>query len=345
MPRASRTIRHLADPKFNDGTASVPPEQSRDPTWVPRLSWHIREQMPFRAAELAHGISGAGSRGVLFFCDNSIFDDRLDPRILRALLSGTERIAVTSEVEKELQPWLRSRPDHELGRALRRGSRAVRSVSAPGLAGQGAFEYYVTLLRIRRKALKIGHGRFIEEFGREPAEQDKAWLHGYVQSGLGERGMLLGLKPSSPHATDEILVYLAVEFALGRGRPTVILTRDADVEDQFYKLLWLIDTHYRGMLLAAAYASDPDVFSARPFPPDVRGAPSNFRSRTAANSSNEAGVAISITYSAQRGTPSSLSSAGASSTVHSTRWFSEPSVVCTRSSRSRTAPVDSRLID
>ena len=53
--------------------------------------------------------------------------------------------------------------------------------------------------------------------------------------------------------TDEAPVYLAVERALITGKQTLVLTRDADVEEQF-KLLWLIDTHYREMLLADRYA-------------------------------------------------------------------------------------------
>ena len=271
MPRASRTIRHLTSAKYQDGSAAIPKSYAVDPTWVPRLTWKPREQVPFRPGDLARGVAGVGSGSVIFFCDNSFFDDRLDPRILKALLSGRERIAITPQVKRELEPWLSSRPSHPLRRALRQRSRAIRSVSSPGVAGQGAFEYYVRLLLLRRAALSVAQEHFAEQFGRAPAENDTAWLHGDVQRHLGERGMLLGLKPASPIGTDEILVYLAVEFALSRGRPTVILTKDADVEDQFYKLLWLIDTHYRGMLLAAAYARDPDAFLARPFPDDVRG--------------------------------------------------------------------------
>lgn len=271
MSRASRTIRHLTSAKYEDGVAAIPKSYAVHPTWVPRLTWKPREQVPFRPGDLARGIAGAGSGGPIFFCDNSFFDDRLDARVLKALLSGRERIALTAEVRRELEPWLTARPSHPLGRALRQGSRAIRPVSSPGLAGQGAFEYYVSLLLLRRAALRVARERFTEQFGRQPTEGDTAWLHGDLQRHLGERGMLLALKPASPIRTDEILVYLAVEFALSRGRPTVLLTKDADVEDQFYKLLWLIDTHYRGMLLAAAYANDPDAFPARPFPDDARG--------------------------------------------------------------------------
>lgn len=72
-----------------------------------------------------------------------------------------------------------------------------------------------------------------------------------MQRGLGERARLLATKLVG-NQTDEAPVYLAVERALITGKQTLVLTRDADVEEQF-KLLWLIDTHYREMLLADRY--------------------------------------------------------------------------------------------
>jgi hypothetical protein len=50
-----------------------------------------------------------------------------------------------------------------------------------------------------------------------------------VQRHLGPRGFLLASKGFSELPTDEALVYLAVEYALSTGRPTIILTGDADV--------------------------------------------------------------------------------------------------------------------
>lgn len=39
-------------------------------------------------------------------------------------------------------------------------------------------------------------------------------------------------------ATDESLVYFAAEHALRTGQQTVVLTKDQDVMEQFYKLWW-----------------------------------------------------------------------------------------------------------
>jgi hypothetical protein len=57
--------------------------------------------------------------------------------------------------------------------------------------------------------------------------------------------------------TDEMLVYTAVATGLRSGRPTYILTKDEDLQEQFYKLTWLLDTHYRSMLFAHRFAEEP----------------------------------------------------------------------------------------
>ncbi len=51
-------------------------------------------------------------------------------------------------------------------------------------------------------------------------------------------------------ATDESLVFETVANGIRSGRPSLLLTRDRDLLEQFYKLCWLIDTHYRAMLIA-----------------------------------------------------------------------------------------------
>ena len=52
--------------------------------------------------------------------------------------------------------------------------------------------------------------------------------------------------------TDEWLVCLAFTTAITTGREVVILTKDADILEQSYKLQWLLDTlpgHALGRLL------------------------------------------------------------------------------------------------
>lgn len=66
--------------------------------------------------------------------------------------------------------------------------------------------------------------------------------------------------------TDETLVYLAMRHGIKTGREVVILSKDEDILEQFYKLQWLLDTHYRAMLLADGYAAEPSRFVTHPMP-------------------------------------------------------------------------------
>lgn len=59
-----------------------------------------------------------------------------------------------------------------------------------------------------------------------------------------------------------------MKHGIETGREVVILSKDEDVLEQFYKLQWLLDTHYRAMLLADAYAAKPSRFVTHPMPTD-----------------------------------------------------------------------------
>ena len=76
--------------------------------------------------------------------------------------------------------------------------------------------------------------------------------------------------PDDKWATDESLVVLAALHALKTGQPTVVLTRDQDVLEQFYKLWWFLENHYRAMLMADRYADDPLGFRMHPLPDHPR---------------------------------------------------------------------------
>jgi hypothetical protein len=104
--------------------------------------------------------------------------------------------------------------------------------------------------------------------GREASPDEERDLSAKIQQSFGEQGRLIALKPSE-QLTDEALVYLAVSHAISTGRQTPVLAEDADVEEQFFKLLWLIETHYRGMLLADKYVADTGAFRTRPIPNSV----------------------------------------------------------------------------
>jgi hypothetical protein len=176
---------------------------------------------------------------------------------------------LTPRVWEELRGWLGRRPDHPILKAIRAKDPAIAVYDEPGASGQAVFDYYVTLLASRRITLEVAREQFKVEYGREPTPEEASTR---VQQFFGSRGLLLAKKPN-PARTDEALVYLAVEHALTTGRQSVILTADADIEEQFYKLFWLIDTHYRGMLLADRYVKESVGLRPKGFPKELTSDP------------------------------------------------------------------------
>ena len=217
-----------------------------------RLTWRCGPQKPIDWDETLTALSA--ERNLAVFCDNSAFDDGMPPELWEVLLSGPGRLVLTERVIGELRPWLKKRLDHPVAAAIRDDHSGLgeRKEPRPGESGRRVFDYYMALLVVRRDAVEILRRRFRQEHGRDPRPDEDRALADEVQKDLGQRGRLIATKPAGSF-TDEALVYLAVEHALSTGRQTLILTRDADVEEQFFKLLWLVDTHYRGMLLADSY--------------------------------------------------------------------------------------------
>jgi hypothetical protein len=53
------------------------------------------------------------------------------------------------------------------------------------------------------------------------------------------------------------------------GRETVVLTKDEDVEEQLHKCWRLLDTHYRGMLLADSFIANPAAYPEEQLPSGI----------------------------------------------------------------------------
>lgn len=265
MDRFSRTGRVFQRRATSDGEAIVAPSRSDDPGFLRRLAWRVTPKVTTDWAGLTQAIQGEAQIDV--FCDNSVFADDTPSDLWEVLLAEPERLVITPRVWRELLPWLERRPGHRLAAAIRESNPGVGICNEPepGQAGRRAFDYYMALLKIRRGGMAVARGAFRREHGRDPDLDEARELPAKIQQNFGERGRLIALKPSE-HLTDEALVYLAASHAIGTGRQTLILTEDADVEEQFFKLLWLVETHYRGLLLAEKYAADSGAFRTRPIP-------------------------------------------------------------------------------
>jgi hypothetical protein len=281
-PKLTRTTRHLmgtTPSRGFDGIAPVPSETPLDPNFILRLNWAVTPKRNYDSERVCESIERAPS-DVSFFCDTSMFDVQTDDRLWPALLNHPGKLVLTPRVQLELKPWLQSHPDHIAARAMRERHEGIRFLKNQYDEVQLAcYVYYMNLLGVRKRLLKLGRVKFNEAHGRDPNERELAAIRNDAQRTWGERAALLankGDRPVTPtYFTDEEVVYSAVINGIASGRPTAILTKDEDLQEQFYKLIWLLDTHYRGMLLAGLYAREFSRFTMHPLPlflPDVRDA-------------------------------------------------------------------------
>lgn len=213
---------------------------------------------------------------VLFFCDTSLFDDKTDVQFYAELLNREGKIVIVPPVGRELEPWLESRPAHPIAKAILDKESSVRflGLRPSDKRERTAAEYYINLLGFRKRLLTLKLARFEEERGRPPNDDETRLLMRELHDEIGPRGYLLAKKghesEGSPNFfTDEILVYLAMKTGIETGQDVVIVSKDEDILEQFYKLQWLLDTHYRGMLFADAYASDPSRFVTHSMPTEA----------------------------------------------------------------------------
>jgi hypothetical protein len=245
------------------------------PGYVPRLAWRPQPRQITDWPLITEAL--ASDRNMVFFCDNSFISDTTPQEVWEVLLSTPGRFVLTPRVMAELRPWILRNPGHPLAVAIRDGNPAVIEYAEPdvGEDGRVVFDYYMALLSIRRRAHQINEAMFVTQNGRAPTDDEKRQLAVDLQRELGPRALLLATKDPGMY-TDEALVYLAVEHALKTGVETVVLTSDADVEEQFFKLLWLLNTHYRGFLLAKRFAEDQSEYETYPVPPELLEEPGPF---------------------------------------------------------------------
>lgn len=234
------------------------------------MTTSMTPKSPYDAGEFCEGVADA-PEDVAFFCDTSLFDRKTDARLWDALLNGEGKMIIVPPVRRELDPWLASNGAHPAARAILDGKSSVEfsGIAPKDRRGLAVAEYYIELLGFRKKPLLLRLAEFKEEHGRLPDNEERRELMVRLHEDLGPRGYLLAKKGAEAKIpenllTDETLVYLAMKAGIVTGREVVILSKDEDVLEQFYKLQWLLDTHYRAMLLADAFAAEPSRFATHP---------------------------------------------------------------------------------
>jgi hypothetical protein len=272
--RQTRTARYLTgvSPKLGyDGVKYVGTTHGEGQSW--RLGWEIEPQKsPYDFSELCRTIEIA--EDVQFVCDTSVVHDQVDPKFFSALLNRPAKTMLTPRVAMELEPWLARRRQHAIAKAMDSGHEAIAPLGVEewGDAQRNAYVHYVNLLSYRKKLYSLVEYQFERDHGRPPGPQDEDEVRAKLQRDYGDRAYLLAKKgragsgKTPTYYTDEEVVYAAVASALRSGRETVILTRDEDLLDQFYRLMYLIDSHYRSMLIADVYLENLGSLRTHPMP-------------------------------------------------------------------------------
>jgi hypothetical protein len=242
---------------------------------VGRLSWNL-DSYPDECSDemFAESVEAASLPDSQFFLDTCFITGReVEPCLWVALLRKT--IVITSHTLEELKPWLQTpfvnKPFRDLIlEAQRVGHPAIRIENAPTINSEleWATRYYVELLGFRKKIFPIVSEQLQSELGRVPTDDE---LLAKILPLIQDRGLQLALKGRSAQGqdnvnTDEQVVVRSVVSAILTGRETSVLTRDRDLVEQFYKLMYLMDTQYRSVLIADAYVQQPLNFIEAPWP-------------------------------------------------------------------------------
>lgn len=282
-PLGTRTTEYLLGTKpekgFDGEVQKCLPNASSPPgtAFISRLSWNGTPVVPNDPEALAQTVNCAEDR-VLYYCDSSLFDRETDCRVWEALLSRRAKIVIVPHVLRELQPWLAANPDHIAAKAVTGKASAIRFLDLNRLSSSqiSVREYYCNLLLIRKKAVNFYKMRFEDEHGRPPDQAELKALREQIHNkDIGPRGYMLAKKGeqaagSANYCTDEVVVSEAVISGVEESREAVILTKDEDLQEQTYKLGYLLDTHYRSMLFASYYLGRLADFQSFPIPADIK---------------------------------------------------------------------------
>ncbi len=233
-----------------------------EPSLVPRLSARFHEA-PYDPEALVRVVSDSHHS---LFLDTSAFDFEMPHEVWPRIIESRQLVLVGG-VLRELEPWLARNKSHPAAQAVLARDPHIdfyaRS-ALPATMWVGA-TFYVNLLVRRKQLLSVVQFDLARRLERPATEQE---VQREVQRTYGERGWLLARKERAGFKeishVDEELVCLAVANALYTRTPTVIVTRDKDVFEQFYKLWNLIDLDYRSVLLANSYATAFSGYRPRP---------------------------------------------------------------------------------
>jgi hypothetical protein len=202
----------------------------------------------------------------VFFLDTSFLHRHEIPaEVFDALLS--RKVIITPPIWGELGDWIENpfanaRFRDALVDAMKNGSPSVIFANPLDWSDdiRESIRYYIFLLLARKLVGPSLRKGYTNKDGRELSPQE---LIAVIQSRVGDRGTVLAKKGLAEYAkpnlsADEDLVVTAVAYAITTGHETSILTRDRDPLEQFRKFIYLVDTHYRSLLIAESFVDTPE---------------------------------------------------------------------------------------
>ncbi len=248
-------------------------------TATEKLDWDISDFV-----ETINNTSG----NALFFLDTNFFTKEMDAQVWNAL--KYKRLVITPMVRNELKDWretpfrnrevrdviVQAESLHALGLpplpevlALAMNSmgapyyRSIELQNSKALYELPGFDYYFNLLALRKRVGPIIAAKLEQQLGRPATPEEFA---GDVQASFGGRGLRIAKKgleaAASPNLlADEELVLSAVLGGILRGENVYILTWDIDLQEQFFKLLVSMESHYGAMLIDEDYSTNADRFT------------------------------------------------------------------------------------
>jgi hypothetical protein len=271
--REFRTTSHLLRAKPDEVREIDPPPKENPPEgrcWKSRLSWTADVDRSFDPALFRKNIELPYNRDVVHVLDANMFLHPTDDRIWEGLLNGRGRLAIAEPILEELDLWLAGTPEfnervHAALRDLRvrpeRSPIAVLKLPEKGTPRHAMLEYYTHLVGARKRAYEM-ISRKLNGIGL--TGHDRELISKICRQEFGERTQRAGKERrdfSEPvNLNDETMIILAIEGSLFSGREFSIFTRDEGLFEQFYKTVWLLDTHYRGLLLGKCYQQNYQAF-------------------------------------------------------------------------------------
>lgn len=241
---------------------------------APRLSWQFSRPAATNMDLLGEHYGRTALPDAQYVLDTSFVTAVDWPSAMWDQLLSKE-ILIPPLVNLELQPWLNDPRKNsyfhaEYNQAVKGPHRSIRFLAPLSLEDpidRGTM-YYIRLLAFRKEMFDYAAARLKTTDGATCTEAE---IERLVQQLVQSRGFTIAKKGAADREkpnwlADEATIVRASIEALRSGRETIILSRDNDFIEQFYKLMYMLDTDYRGMLLAQEYAAQPLNFIEKPVP-------------------------------------------------------------------------------